>query len=275
MDAAPKLPDDGGQTHIQRLPPGKVDVVLGAHPTRRRPGRKGKGGYYGWFLVGLLPLAFCAYLLICATLPAVPRPAYQIPEQTDVPVDQLSPQVSAAPTPQPLPDTASDLRLSAAESQTPGNNARPLDACMKNGNVIDENVLNCRFGQIPRPAEREQAKGMVSSSYMANYKSELSRSGNARPVKAFSTASVSFRAVDSRSRYTAHFKIFNNHIDNPSVCMNFSKGSAENRECRRAAVVFFKEACQDWSKRAARDRDEQSKLTQERYCEANSTFEAG
>ena len=146
---------------------------------------------------------------------------------------------------------------------------------MKNGNVIDENVLNCRFGQVPRPAEREPAKGMVSSSYMANFKSEIARSGSEKPARAFSTASVSFRAIDSRSRYTAHFKIFNNRIDNASVCMNFSRGSAENRECRRAAVIFFKEACLDWSKRAARDHDEQTKLTQERYCEADGTFEAG
>jgi hypothetical protein len=274
MESVRQLPDDGGQTHIQLLP-GKVDVVLGAHPTRRKPGRKGKSSYYGWMLVGLMPLAFCAYLLISATRPAVPKPANQTAELPVVPVDQLSPQISSAPTPQPLPDAASDLSLPATNSQTSANNAKPLDACMKNGNVIDENVLNCRFGQVPRPSEREPAKGMVSSSYMANFKSDIARSGSEKPVKTYSTASVNFRAVDSRSRYTAHFKIFNNRIDNASVCMNFSKGSAENRECRRAAVIFFKEACQDWSKRAARDRDEQTKLTQERYCEANSTFEAG
>ncbi len=275
MDAAPKLPDDGGQTHMQRLPPGKVDVVLGAHPTRRRHGRKGKGGYYGWVLLGLLPLAFCAYLLIAATRPEVSRPADQIAQQPVAPVDQPAQPLSSVPMPPPSSDAASDLRLPVADSQTPPSTAKPLDACIKNGNVIDENVLNCRFGQVPRPSEREPAKGMVSSSYMANFKSDIARSGSDRPVKTYSTASVSFRAVDSRSRYTAHFKIFNNRIDNASVCMNFSKGSAENRECRRAAVIFFKEACQDWSKRAARDRDEQTRLTQERYCEANGTFEAG
>jgi hypothetical protein len=225
-------------------------------------------------LAGLMPLGFCAYLLISATTRPAPRPV-RIAELPVAPLDQPS-QQTPSEAPQPLHASSGLIPPQAvADRQTPASNARPLDACMKNGNVIDENVLNCRFGQVPRPSEHEPAKGMVSPGYMASFKSELARSGSEKPVKTYSTASVSFRAVDSRSRYTAHFKIFNNRIDNASVCMNFNKGSAENRECRRAAVIFFKEACQDWSKRAARDRDEQTRLTQERYCEANGTFEAG
>lgn len=267
-----RQPEDDGSIHIQRLTPGKVDVVLGAHPRKRRPERRRKSSGYSKWLIMLALAVFVGYLLFPRTKPQLqplieqPLPIAEQPPQALV---QSAPQPVAAQTPEPY------IGPNVVRRELPAPGVQPLDECMKNGNVIDETVLNCRFGQVPKAAEREPAKGMVSSRYMADYKSDIARSNTERPTKPFSIASVSFRAVDSRSRYHADFRVFNNHIENSSVCMNFSKGSVENRECRRAAVVFFKESCQEWTKRAARDRDEQSKQTQERYCEATRTFEAG
>lgn len=269
MDSQDK-PTDEGVIHIQRITPGKVDVVLGAHPRKRRPARQsGRGRHIKWVILALLALV--AFMLFPRAKPQQPAPQLAIEQPTERPPQGL---IETPPQPAPAPAAEPYIGPNIVRRDLPQASVQPLDECMKNGNVIDENVLNCRFGQVPKATEREPAKGMVSSSYLANFKSDLARTTPERATRAFSVASVSFRAVDSRSRYHADFRVFNNHIDNSSVCMNFSKGSVENRECRRAAVVFFKESCQEWTKRAAKDRDEQSKLTQERYCEANRTFEA-
>ncbi len=267
-------PRDDGLTHIERLTPGKVDIVLGAHPGKRRAVHRTKGRGYSSLLILLAIAGLSAYLLFprATPLPAAPRTIVEQPPAAPEAAQALietPPQLAPAPAAEPY------LGPNVVRRELPPPSAQPLDECMKNGNVIDENVLNCRFGQVPRPAEREPAKGMVSSSYMADFKSDLSRPHSERSTRAYSVSSVSFRAVDSRSRYHADFRVLNNRVDNSSVCMNFSKGSVEKRECRRAAVVFFKESCLEWTKRAAKDRDEQSKQTQERYCEANRTFEAG
>lgn len=273
MDAE-KHPHDDGLIHIQRLTPGKVDIVLGANPRKHRPARRAKRGGYSLLLFALALLGLVCWLLFARArpLPTAPTPAIEQP----VASAGQTPQALIETPPQPEPVMASEPYLgpNVVRRELPPPAVQPLDECMKNGNVIDENVLNCRFGQVPRPAEREPAKGMVSSSYMADFKSDITRTNSERPTKAYTLSRVNFRAVDSRSRYDADFRVVNNHIENSSVCMNFNKGSAENRECRRAAVIFFKEACLDWSKRAARDKDEQTRLTQQRYCEANKTFEA-
>jgi hypothetical protein len=264
---------DDGFTHIQRLTPGKVDVVLGAHPGKRKVVQKSKSNSYAWILVALLLVGLAAFAVSLRAKTSIPpRPTYTAQPAPTV-EEPVQGQIETPPAAETIalakPYVAPVLRHEAAVS------VQPLNECMKNGNVIDENVLNCRFGQVPRAAEREPAKGMVSANYMADFKSDTARPHSERPTKAITTVSVSFRAVDSRNRYHADFRMFNNHIDNSSVCMNFTKGTAEHRECRRAAVVFFKESCLDWTKRAAKDRDEQSQQTRERYCEANRTFEAG
>ena len=269
-----KSPQDDGFTHIQRLTPGKVDIVLGSHPGKRKVIQKPRSNSYAWVLIALMLVGLGVYAVGLRAKSSPPaHPTYTV-QPSPIVDEPAQTSLAAQPAPEPVAPAKPYVAPTVARHETPAN-VQPLDECMKNGNVIDENVLNCRCGQVPRATEREPAKGMVSSRYLADYKSDIARSNTERPTKPFSVASVSFRAVDSRSRYHADFRVFNNHIENSSVCMNFSKGSVENRECRRAAVVFFKESCQEWTKRAARDRDEQSKQTQERYCEATRTFEAG
>jgi len=262
---------DDGYTHIQRLTPGKVDIVLGSHPSKRKAVRKSRSSAYAWLIVTLLLVGVGAYAVNQRGKSLKPAPQLQT---TQTLIEPAQPVVQSPPAAEPATPAKPYVAPEVVRHE-PSAPVQPLDQCMKNGNVIDENVLNCRFGQVPRPTEREAAKGMVSAHYMADFKSDTAHTQGARPGKVFTTVSVSFRAIDSRSRYHADFRMFNNHIDNNSVCMNFSKATAEHRECRRAAVVFFKESCLDWTKRATKDRDEQSQQTRDRYCEANRTFEAG
>ena len=148
---------------------------------------------------------------------------------------------------------------------------QPLDDCMKKGNVIDEAVANCRFGQLPRPAQGEPATGMVSADYMADFKANASRNST-RSSKPYSLATASIREADGRNRYRAQWRVYGNTIDGDSVCENFAIRSFERRECRKAAAVNFREECREWTKRAARNRDEDSKNAQQRYCEVTANF---
>ena len=265
---------DDGFTHIQRLTPGKVDIVLGSHPGKRKVIQKPKSNSYAWVLIALMLLGLGVYAVGLRAKSSPPEhPTYTL-QPSPIVDEPAQTSIAAQPAPEPFAPAKPYVAPTVARHEAPAN-VQPLDECMKNGNVIDENVLNCRFGQVPRATEREPAKGMVSANYLADFKSDGARVHSERPGKVITTVSVSFRAIDSRDRYHADFRMFNNHIDNSSVCMNFNKGSVEHRECRRAAVVFFKESCVDWTKRAAKDRDEQSQQTKDRYCEANRTFEAG
>jgi hypothetical protein len=148
-----------------------------------------------------------------------------------------------------------------------------LDNCLKDGNVIDENVLNCRFGQLPRPERKPVAQGMVSSSYMAELRAEKARNKPVRSTSAAEYTTIAIREWDGRNRYEAKWRSIDNHVDNASVCANFPAESVERRECRKAAKVFFKEACNDWGIRFRRDRDDASKRMEQRYCEAMGSYE--
>ncbi len=88
---------------------------------------------------------------------------------------------------------------------------------MKKGNVIDEAVANCRFGQLPRPAQAEPATGMVSADYMADFKANASRNST-RSSRPYSLATASIREADGRNRYRAQWRVYGNTIDGDSVC---------------------------------------------------------
>jgi hypothetical protein len=276
MDSGKKSED--GIVGIQ-MTPGKVDIVLGAHPrSQKKAARRNKGRGYSSLAVMVALAAIGIYLLLPRTQAEQTEVAPKVTGPTAMTGEDYQRALIETPEPEaPRLTVQPHVRPDYAGPNVvrrglPAPESQPLDECMKDGNVIDENVISCRFGQVPRSTERMESKGMVSPGYMAGFKSDIARNTGERSTKSYSVASVSIRAVDSRSRYRADFRIANNRIDNGSVCMNFAKASVENRECRRAAVVFFKESCLEWSKRAAKDRDEQSKLTRERYCEANRTF---
>ncbi|MFJ3482575.1 hypothetical protein ACIPL1_04240 [Pseudomonas sp. NPDC090202] len=150
---------------------------------------------------------------------------------------------------------------------------RSLDNCLKDGNVIDRDVINCRFGDAqPTDYNAPRPQGMVSDRYMAEYKTAATRP-KAETGRRYEVAGVFIREIDGRNRYEARYRIYNNHIENSSVCMNFKSDSVEYRECRRAAVPFFKDMCSDWTKKTAKDKNEKNQLAQEQYCEAARSYQ--
>ncbi|ORC60734.1 hypothetical protein BZK31_05540 [Pseudomonas floridensis] len=267
--------DDDGIIRIQRLVPGQVDVVLGSHPSRKVSPRPRKPRAYGLWLAGLVVVG-CLGAMITSHLhkpKAVPLPVAEPPavEAQTSWIDSES-VPTASPSPATLRREAYVLPktepASAAASNAP---LQPLDNCLKNGNVIDESVLNCRFGQVPRPTQTEPAQGMVSAGYMADFKADAARPA-ARPSRPYKVATVSIREWDGRNRYRAQWRVYDNTIDGDSVCENFLARSVERRECRKSAQVNFREECREWTKRANRDRDQESRNAEQRYCEAASTF---
>lgn len=269
-----KPQDDDGIIRIQRLIPGQVDVVLGSHPGRKKAVRPRKSPRYA---LAFLCLGIFGALALSLALRAYPtKPAPQIvigqpePPALEEPVDEAPIQVVSELARPALRVEPYIVPTPVAPEQPPV--AQPLDNCIKQGNVIDESVLNCRFGQTSRPAQTAPATGMVSASYMADFKSDASRKSTARQSRPYTVATVSIREWDGNGRYRAQWRLYDNRIDGDSVCENFLNRSVERRECRLSAQVHFKEECRDWTKRAARDRNEESKSTAQRYCEATNTF---
>lgn len=274
MDFRKQPTEDDGVTHIQRLDPNRVDVVLGSHP-RRKPARQGKGPLPVGLVIVCLAFAGLVYWLgstltrpaPAATPITLARPVQPLPVAASVPASEPVPAPSAPPAVQQVAFTASQ----PVAQESPPVSAQPLDNCIKHGNVIDESVLNCRFGETPRPAPAPASQGMVSDRYLAEFKSGASRKEEPRR-RLYTQVSMTIREWDGSDRYRAQWRQYDNRIDQDSVCENFTRASVERRECRKAAQVHFKELCREWTRRAARDRDEKSVDARERYCEVASSF---
>ncbi|HEX8587403.1 hypothetical protein [Pseudomonas sp.] len=267
MHTTPQPEDDG--LIMQRLAPDQFDVVLGAHPARRS-GTSNKGN---WPLSSVL---ICLALLIAimfliAQMFRTPKPA-----ATVIP----APLVAEASEPEPaqliapVRNVEQVVYIAPKADTSPPATARPLDTCMKDGNVIDRDVINCRFGDTQaNDSQSSRPQGMVSDRYLANYKT-VAATPKTETAKRYEVAGVFIREIDGRNRYEARYRIYNNHIETNSVCMNFIADSVEHRECRRAAVPYFKDMCSDWSKRVAKDKSDKNKLAQEQYCTAARDYSA-
>ncbi|MGI4837273.1 MAG: hypothetical protein ACRYF9_06610 [Janthinobacterium lividum] len=264
--------DDDGVTHFQRLNPQQFDVVLGSHPGRR-PAARPSGVKLGW-IAALAMLCACAWLLAARLQGHAPSPqpanAVQEPMATvtDEPADALPVQPVTAAVLAPV------VTAPRAQADATPAKPQPLDDCLKNGTAINDEVAKCRFGAVPKPDPAPtSAQGMVSARYMAQYKADQVRPVT-RQGKPYQVATVEIREWKGRNRYRAQWKIVDNEIDNASVCTNFPSDTVEHRECRRAAVVYFKEACQEWTKRADHENDDQTLAARQRYCLATKTFAA-
>ncbi|MDB6049273.1 MAG: hypothetical protein JWR17_2019 [Pseudomonas sp.] len=241
-----KQPDDDGLIHIQRLIPDQFDVVLGSHPGKQKPVRPPSSSSFGRKVIFVAALGFGAYLLAGLL-------------HTGKPIEKLviAPPALVEPV------------VAAVESVTPMEIRKPVAPALPQI-VIEEPA------PAPTPVQRTSTssgfQSMVSPSYMADYKSDLQRGTTPQRKVKVDIVTVSIREWDGRNRYQAQWRIYNNHIEDDSVCFNFPNASVEHRECRKAAQVFFKEQCQEWTKRADSDRLEQSKATEQRYCGAAGSF---
>jgi hypothetical protein len=263
-------PKDDGLTVIQRLTPDQFDVVLGSHPAKRKVAPAKTSWPLSSVLICLALLGAIIYLVIQMFHTQKPPKVAMAP----TPSAELQ-EAPASVTPTAELRTTEQVvyvapKLETAQPAT----TQPLDNCLKDGNVIDRDVINCRFGDAqPTDYNAPRPQGMVSDRYMAQYKSSAAKP-KADTGRHYEVAGVFIREIDGRNRYEARYRIYNNHIDNSSVCMNFKSDSVEYRECRRAATPFFKDMCSDWTKRVAKDKDEKNKLAQEQYCEAARTYQA-
>lgn len=145
---------------------------------------------------------------------------------------------------------------------------QPLSNCLNGGTAINDQVLRCRFGEVPHPqADTPFNPGMVSAAYLAKYQTErLTRSSHAAKDQFTGSESHVITGWDGSRAYQATWQVVGNEIDSSSVCLNYRQGSIEFRECRKGAKQWFKEQC-----RAAKD-EVASKAMRSSYCSAASSF---
>lgn len=151
---------------------------------------------------------------------------------------------------------------------------QPLADCIKAANLIDENVVTCRYGTLPRDHRPAPSSGMVSAQYLAQYKSDQANRSRT-PARRSVSRDVDVKWIkgwNGGTSYLAEWHALDNRIDSSSVCVNQRRGSIDYRECRKAAKVHFREQCRAWEKRWERDRKDWSKLMEQRYCSAANGF---
>ncbi|MBV6751201.1 hypothetical protein KV580_12880 [Pseudomonas chlororaphis] len=256
----PEQEDDDGVIRFKRLHPEHFDVVLGSHPAKQKVPRPVQPRSYGMWVLVLILVGMLGYMTVNRNnshpipIPALPA-AEPMPTETseppEAPMEPVEPvQAHPEPTAKLVPAPAPQVVV-VVQTQAPAATAAPAT--------------------VSAPVPKVQ--GLVSASYLAGYQANLN-APEARQTRQYEIATVSIREWDGRDRYQAKWRIFNNVIDNASVCGNFLAGSTERRECRKSAEVFFKEQCGEWEKRWNRDQDEKSKGMQVRYCTAMKTYSA-
>jgi hypothetical protein len=268
MQPTPQPEDDG--LIMQRLAPGQFDVVLGSHPARSSVASSKSNWPLSSVLICLALLIAIVFLI--AQMFRTPKPAATV--IPDPPVAEVMSDTEPVQPAAQVRNVEQVVYIAPKPDVSQPATARPLDTCLKDGNVIDRDVINCRFGDAQaNDSHTARPQGMVSDRYLANYKTVAAKP-KAEPARRYEVAGVFIREIDGRNRYEVRYRIYNNHIETNSVCMNFMADSVEHSECRRAAVPYFKDMCSDWSKRVAKDKSDRNKLAQEQYCTAAREYSA-
>jgi hypothetical protein len=238
--------NDNGVTHFQRLDPSQIDVVLGsAKPVRASPTEvKSRTGLW---LTGLTAAAILAWGLDHRTSAPVdshvaPPPAAPLEAET-APVAVVNQAVSTQ-----VVNQATIVVINAPAKAAPTKASKP---------------------QEPAPAAAPQ--GLVSAQYLAQFKAGATRA-ETPAQRPYQIASVTIREWDGPNRYMARWRVYDNEIDQGSVCFNFPVDSIEHRECRRAARQYFKDQCRDWTRRAEKSRDHETRDARAQLCAVASQF---
>jgi hypothetical protein len=234
--------NDNG-VHIQRLDPAHIDVVLGSARTVRSsdPERQGRSTVWLWVLVAV----------------AVAGWALAGGNDRDKAPQATLPPPAPAPEPVTVVNTAVATRV------------------VNQATVV---IINAPTKAVPRQVEAAEPapasappQGMVSAQYLAQFKAGGNRPG-ASAERPFQVATVTIREWDGPNRYVAKWRIEDNVIDQGSVCFNFPGDSIQHRECRRAAQQYFREQCKDWTRRAEKARDKETREARVQYCEVAQGF---
>lgn len=175
------------------------------------------------------------------------------------------PALAIRPAIAPAPRPALQGAPSIADRHDAPAQPQPLSDCMAGGTVVNEAVLRCRFGQVPRPREdAEPRHGMVSAAYMAKYEAQRdARSVSGARNRDVGTESHWISGWDGTGSYLASWQVMGNEVDSSSVCLNYRRGSIEYRECRKGAKQWFNDECRAGGLGDAAHR---------RYCSAASSF---
>ncbi|WP_040260214.1 hypothetical protein [Pseudomonas massiliensis] len=236
--------NDNGVTHFQRLDPSQIDVVLGsARPPRSVPAeRKSRAGLW---LTGLAAAAALAWGLEHEASAPVARPAASPPaaplEAETPPVAVVNQAVSQ------VVNQATLVVINAPATAAPAKTSKPEE-------------------QAPAPPQ-----GLVSAEYLAQFRAGATHA-QTPAQRPYQIASVTIREWDGPNRYVARWRIYDNEIDQGSVCFNFPGDSIERRECRRAAQQYFKDQCRDWTRRAEKSRDRDTRDARTQLCAVASQF---
>ncbi|WP_263261762.1 hypothetical protein [Pseudomonas sp. RIT-PI-S] len=242
--------NDDGLTHFQRLDPSQIDVVLGSARSARPapPAREGRGTVW---LLAVVAIAIAGWGLsnrggagdvaaVAATNP--PTPVVTEPEVRPVAVV----------------------------------NTAVANQVVNQATVV---IINApaRAGSPKAAAPTEQAappttpQGLVSAQYLAQFKAGANRPAATAP-RQVQIASVTIREWDGPNRYVARWRIEDNEIDQNSVCFNFPDDSIEHRECRRAAQQYFRDQCKDWTRRAEKAHDRETRDARSQFCAVAQGF---
>lgn len=175
--------------------------------------------------------------------------------------------LSAPAAPGPALATAASPPARLTEQQKP----RPLAECIKAGNLIDETVLACRYGNQPGGRDvNSGGKLFTSASQRPVASAPEQRLARTNEPEGRDRAQV--RQWDGQGSYIAQWLYRSNRIDSGSVCANYRQGSIERRECRKGAKVYFKEQCTAWTQRWNHQRSEPVQAMRERFCSAAESF---
>jgi len=221
------------------------DLHDGPIAPRSRVQQRAHPGWLLWLLVPAIAVGMNWARIAAYFEPARVEPPAEVVERYESPV------VESAPVSAPV--------VRAVAPVVP----KTLHECMGADNVVNDQVLRCRYGDRPQPMREERAvQGMVSAQYLAEYKAGQS----ARPVRRVSGSNGSeshqILGWDRKQWYTASWSVGNNRVDYGTVCTSYRGGSIEYRECRKGAKQWFKEQC----------REEPDPALRERYCSAGSGF---
>lgn len=239
--------DDNGVTHFQRLDPAQIDVVLGSArlPRQAPPARRGSGGLW---LVALAIVATAAWAWHRSDSPIAARPD----ATAGLPSTHTTVQ---EPRPVTVVNTAVATRV---VNQVVIINA-PAKPALTHPSAA------------PEPVAAQAPQGLVSAQYLAQFKAGGGRT-EASTQRPYQIATVTIREWDGPNRYVAKWRIEDNLINQGSVCFNFPAESIEHRECRRAAQRYFKDQCKDWTRRAEKTRDKETREAKAQYCAVAGEF---
>lgn len=240
-------PDDNGVTHFQRLDPAQIDVVLGSArlPRQAPPARQGSSGIW---LAALAIVATAAWAWHGSDSPiAAP------PDGT----------ASLPPVQTPVQEPRQVAVVNTAVATRVVNQVVIINAPAKPAPV--------HSSAAPEPVATQAPQGLVSAQYLAQFKAGGGRT-EASTQRPYQIATVTIREWDGPNRYVAKWRIEDNLINQGSVCFNFPADSIEHRECRRAAQQYFKDQCKDWTRRAEKTRDKETREAKAQYCAVAGEF---